>query len=56
MVLPWEHCPTGGVFLVAKLKLETGSFVVVVVVVVVVDVVVVVVVVVVTTAVCVSVV
>ena len=20
MILPWEHCPTGGVFIVAKLK------------------------------------
>ena len=26
MILPWEHCPTGGVFIVAKLKqIQTKS-------------------------------
>ena len=26
MILPWEHCPTGGVFMVAKLKqIQTKS-------------------------------
>ena len=26
MILPWEHCPTGGVFIVSKLKeIQTQS-------------------------------
>ena len=25
MTLPWEHCPTGGVFMVVKLKIKTSK-------------------------------